>query len=231
MRIHFGNILANWWATNFFRSLQQTTVELRAAREGVADNIKREAQSLFDEGRDSLPDRRARLVLTLCSLILASYRELLILTGDKQRAEEIVGKTLFITNQASGKLIAKAVLLPSRDPLKFLSRFSLKKISEVTYGKSMGFTQEKTSDSVSLIVTHCAFHQFFVDHGEPQLTKLLCLWDRNWMDPINSSSRPIRIERPTTISTGSDVCCFRLVRDEAKESKETVDVLPFAQRH
>ena len=231
MRTHFGNVLANWWAANFFRSLQQTTVELRAAREGVADNIKREAQSLFDEGRDSLPDRRARLVLTLCSLILASYRELLILTGDKQRTEEIVGKTLFITNQGPGKLMAKALLLPSRDPLKFFSRFSVKKISELTYGKSMGFTQEKTSDSLSLIVTRCAFHQFFIDHGEPQLTKLLCLWDRNWMDPINNSRRPVRIERPTTISTGSDVCRFRFVRDEAKLSGETLDVLPLTQRH
>jgi L-2-amino-thiazoline-4-carboxylic acid hydrolase-like protein len=230
VRTNFGSVYANWLAANFFRSLKQTTVELRAAREGVTDNIKREAQALFDGQRTSLPDRRARLILTLCSLILASYRELLILTGEPKRSEEIVGKTLFITNQGLAKLMTLSVTL-ARQPLKVLSRSPLQRISELTYGKSMGFSQEKTDGSVTLVVNRCAFHQFFVDHGEPQLTKLLCMWDRNWMDPINWSDRPVRIERPSTISTGSEVCRFRFVRDGLKENKETVDILPASQGH
>jgi L-2-amino-thiazoline-4-carboxylic acid hydrolase-like protein len=226
MRTHFGSILANRWARNFFRSLHKTTVETTPSHAVVVENIKRQAQGIFDARRASLPDRRARLVLTLCSLILASYRELLNVTGDPKEAEEIVGKTLLQTNQASARVMTRVFILSSRNPFRLLSRVSLKGISELTYGRSMGFDQERTQNSVSLIVNRCAFHQFFIDNGEPQLTQLLCLWDRNWMDPINSSNRPVRIERPTTISTGSETCQFRFVNDELKENKETIDVLP-----
>ena len=189
------------------------------------EKIKRAAQEIFNAREDTLPDRRARLILTMCSLILASYRELLSVMDDEKRAEQIVGKALFQTNQALGTLMSAPLLWP-RKPFKFISRTPLKRISELTYGKSMGFAQERTEHSVSLIVNRCAFHQFFIDNGEPQLTQLLCLWDRNWMDPINTSDRPIKIERPTTISTGSETCQFRFVHDQLKENKETIDILP-----
>lgn len=48
---------------------------------------------------------------------------------------------------------------------------------------------------------------------------------RNWSD------RPVRIQRPSATSTGSEVCRFRFVRDELKEQKQTVDILPSGQGH
>jgi hypothetical protein len=225
MRTHFGSLLANRWAVNFLASLRNVTA--RASFSVVlVENVKRGSQKIFDDERASLPDRRARLVLTLCSLILTSYRELLILTGDSTQASDIVGKALLQTNQKPAKLLTRAFILSLPNPFQLISRVSIKGISRLTYGKSMGFEQERTENSVSLIINRCAFHQFFIDHGEPQLTQLLCLWDRNWMDPINRSRRPLRIERPTTISTGSETCQFRFVQDDVKESRETIDVLP-----
>ena len=201
-------------------------MKTRLSNAVLEETIEREARRIFNGKRASLLDRRARMVLAMCSLILASYRELHILTGDSSQASDLVGKAILQTNQKSARLMTRALVLSSPDPFKLLSRVSLRGISRLTYGKSMGFDQERTENSVSLIVNRCAFHQFFIDHGEPHLTQLLCLWDRNWMDPINSSDRPVRIERPTTISTGSETCQFRFVQDELKESKETVDVLP-----
>lgn len=225
IRTHFGSLLANRWASNFLRSLRDVTAGVPSSAE-VIEKVKREAKIIFDDGRPSLPDRRARMILAMCSLILAGYREYLIITGSSSEGSHIIGQALLQTNQKSANLITRALILSSRDPFRLLSLVSLKGISRLTYGKTMGFDQERTENSVSLVVNRCAFHQFFIDQGEPQLTQLLCLWDRNWMDPINRSNRPVRIERPSTISTGSETCQFRFVRDELKESRETVDVLP-----
>jgi hypothetical protein len=93
------------------------------------------------------------------------------------------------------------------------------------YGKSMQFDHEHTSDGVDMLVRRCSFHQFFVDHGVPGLTLVVCNWDRNWMDLLNASRRPIRSERPTTISTGGDCCRFRFIRDVEKGEHDTNDVV------
>ena len=93
------------------------------------------------------------------------------------------------------------------------------------YGPGMEFDQEDTEGSVDLIVRRCGFHQFFVEHEEPHLTRVFCEWDRNWMDVIDQSNRPVRTERPTTISTGGDCCRFRFIRDAEKSGKEPNDVV------
>lgn len=106
-----------------------------------------------------------------------------------------------------------------------IAKLNMAKWGQRMYGTSMGFAQEQTSDRVTLIVNRCAFHRFFVEHGEPELTQLLCAWDRHWMDVIDSSKKPVRTERPTTISTGGDCCRFHFVRDEAKAGKPKSDVI------
>jgi hypothetical protein len=40
----------------------------------VERDIRREAQALFDERVATLPDKQARVILAMCSLVLASYR-------------------------------------------------------------------------------------------------------------------------------------------------------------
>ena len=42
---------------------------------------------------------------------------------------------------------------------------------------------------------------------------------------LDASPRPIRTERPTTISTGAERCHFHFIRDPAKAGKGTRDVV------
>jgi len=93
-----------------------------------------------------------------------------------------------------------------RDPVKALSRLPLARRGGWAWGKSMGFQQWSAGDRVFRVMSGCAFHSFFVDHGEPQLTQLFCNCDAGWMSASNMSARPIRIDRPTTISTGGKTC-------------------------
>jgi hypothetical protein len=177
-----------------------------------------------------MPDKQARMIVGMCSLVLAAYRELCAGGLDSKEASEVARRAFFRTYQTPTRLMTRVMLSLSRDPVKALARRSLKAMSEKMYGASMEFDQEVTPESVDLIVNRCAFHQFFVDNGEPHLTPIFCGWDRNWMDVVDASRRPMHTERPTTISTGADQCRFRLVRDDSRDRKPPEDVILNSRR-
>ena len=191
----------------------------------LVERTRAAAQALFDGRHQTLPDTQAQTILGMCSLVLAGYRELGTALGDSQTAFTIVKAAFHQTYQTFAKFMYRPLLWFSRDPVKMIAKMNMAKFGQRMYGTSMGFAQEQTSDRVTLIVNRCAFHQFFVEHGEPELTQLLCAWDRHWMDVLDASKRPVRTERPTTISTGGDCCRFHFVRDEAKAGKPKSDVI------
>ena len=185
----------------------------------VIERVRDAAQQLFDAESQSLPDKQAHMILGMCAVVLAAYRELVAVTDDAQRAYTIVDAAFRKSYQTLSKFMYGSLLLFARDPVQRLSRMDLEKRGQKVMGSSMGFAQETNADSTTMIVTRCAFHQFFVDHQEPSLTRLVCAWDRNWMDVLNNSKRSIRIERPSTISTGAETCQFRFIRDTNKQGK------------
>ena len=205
MRLRFGNPVIN--------------VLLLVAR------IRDHTQQVFDASVAALPDPQARVIYAYCSLLLATFREIRAETGDPAGAYAFARTVFQQTLERPWRLLIKLWLWLVRDPVGFLSRWSLARLSQRSYGTSMEFAEEKTDDTVALVVRRCAYHQFFVDHDEPTLTPVLCMFDRIWMDVINRSPRPIRTERPSTISTGGDSCRFRFIRDHNKHSAEPADVV------
>ena len=226
MRMSCGAVTVNRWARSFLRHL---TAEVNKAFPGdgrhVAYRVRDAAQALFDAQSHALPDTQARRNLGMCVLVLAGYREVLGKAGDPQQAFAVVREACYRTSHTPMRLMMRVMLWCIRDPVTWLSRTSLAALSRRQYGASMGFEEEVAPDRATLIVTHCAFHQFFVEHGEPQLTRIICEWDRHWMDVLDASPRPVRTERPTTISTGAERCHFHFIRDTAKAGKGTRDVV------
>lgn len=225
MRLKFGYFTANMWARGFLKNCRRTMNPLVGDMRALEIDIKRQAQAVFDEQVDALPDPKGRIILAMCSLVLASFRSLKVRLDDPSLAFDTVRLTFEKTYARPMQWYYRVWLRLFRDPIGKLQRTSLAKLGQRMYGKSMEFVDEKTDDSVDMLVTHCAFHQFFIDHGEPSLTLLICAWDRNWMDVIDQSSRPVRTERPTTISTGGDCCRFRFIRDPEKSDAELNDVV------
>ena len=220
MKVSFGSLQANSWGNTFLRHLRkEVEVTLPAETRPVLERVRDAAQQLFDAESQSLPDKQAHMILGMCAVVLAAYRELVTVTDDAQRAYTIVDAAFRKSYQTLGKLMYGSLLLFARDPVQRLSGMDLKKRGQKVMGSSMDFAQETSADSTTMIVTRCAFHQFFVDHQEPSLTRLVCAWDRNWMDVLNNSKRSIRIERPSTISTGAETCQFRFIRDTSKQGK------------
>lgn len=95
----------------------------------------------------------------------------------------------------------------------------------IAFGRTMGFDQVDAPDRVTLVVTGCAFHRFFVEEGQPLLTRIVCESDRSWMDTANASRRPIRMERPRTLSTGGNCCEFVQVRSSERSNAGTDVIL------
>jgi len=226
MRLSLGNPFVNAWGKGFLRHL--TTELNRTFPNSIQEILERTrltAQALYDSRSQTLPDRQAGTILGMCSLVLAAYRELKITLGNQQSALDVVKAAVHRNYEAFGKFMNRPLLWISRDPVTLLSRLNLKRWSQWMYGKSMEFEQDTAADRVPLLVNRCAFHQFFVEQGEPELTQLFCAWDRHWMDVIDESKRPVRTERPSTISTGADSCRFHFVRDARKEGKSKIDVI------
>jgi hypothetical protein len=225
MKVAFGSLQANSWGKTLLRHLgKEIEGILPGKTRPVLERVRDTAQQIFDAENQSLPDKQARMILGMCAVVLAAYRELVAVTEDAQRAYTIVEAAYRKSYQTLFKLMYGSLLV-FRDPVRRLSGMDLAKNGQRIMGASMSFGQQKDANSTTMIVTRCAFHQFFVDHGEPSLTRLICAWDRNWMDVLNASKRPIRIERPSTISTGAEACHFRFVRDTDKRDTAAYDVI------
>jgi len=225
MPLNFGNFIANSWGRSFIRSCRRELQGLAPDPELVAARIRDSAQAIFDASAGSLPDKNARTIYAYCSLTLAAFREIAAETGDKAKAYEFARVVFQKSLESRLRLVMKLWLWFVGDPVGFLSRKSLARIGNRKAGAGMEFDEEKTGETVDLIVRRCAFHQFFVKHGEPDLTPVVCAFDRFWMDMIDRSSRPIRTERPSTISTGGDCCRFRFIRDHDKGDVKPSDVI------
>jgi hypothetical protein len=154
------------------------------------------------------------MVIGCGTMILAAYRELVAAGVDRETAYETVRRAFLATFRRSTGMAIRSLLAPSRNPVKSLSGVSLAKLFHALFGALFRFEDRISRNRVDLIVTRCEFHRFFVEQGEPLLTRILCEWDQSWMGPLNASRRPIRAERPATLSTGAPACDFRFSRTE-----------------
>jgi len=230
MRLQFGNPVINVLGYFFIRNCRR---ELRRKAPGadapdadlLAARIRDHTRQVFDRSVMALPDPQARVIYAYCSLLLAAFREFRAETGDAVGAYAFARTVFQQTLERPFSWLIRLWLWLVRDPVGFLSRWSLARLFQRSQGTGMEFAEEKTDDTVVLVVNRCAYHKFFVDHGEPALTPVLCMFDRVWMEIIDLSSRPIRMERPSTISTGGDTCRFRFIRHHNKRGAEPVDVV------
>jgi len=230
----FGGLQGRFWRRSFLGHLR---CHLRTTRLNDVDvivrEVRREATTIYETSPKPDRGRKGHMIVSMCSLVLATYRVINAQTNDASLAFHAAQQTMATTFRAPVRLMLWFYMKLWRDPIGKLSRMNFAKRGRKAYGKSMEFGQEHTSDGLDMLVRRCSFHQFFVDHGVPGLTLAVCNWDRNWMDLLNNSTRPIRTERPTTISTGGDCCRFRFIRDADKQGAATADavLIALAQPH
>jgi hypothetical protein len=224
VRSGFGSFMANAWARSFLAHLTTEMKGIVLYPAIALDRIRKDAETIFWEREHTLPDKQSKTLNASCCVVLAAFREIQSQRSSSQ-SFDLVRRAVYRTYQKPMRFLARLWLSLTRDPLKRLGGNWWKKQSQRMYGAGMQFDQEETADSVDLLVRRCAFHQFFVEHGEPELTRVFCGWDRNWMDIVDEPGRSIRTERLTTISTGGDCCRFRIVRVTGDNSRDVRDIV------
>ena len=83
------------------------------------------------------------------------------------------------------------------------------------YYAFLKFTFERVQDddqAYKLHVNECFFHRFFSENGAPELTKLGCDINANWIDAIDPAKHAARFERPSMLGYGDDKCRFYFYR-------------------
>lgn len=230
----YVDVLTTLWARNFTRHLRRELPEPACAQtRELLPRIRRAAAEIVARKAVHAPDRAALRIAGFSALVLSAYRELCAIGCDRQASRDAVDRAFFNTNDLFFRLYGRA-MVGSPDPVRSMSdaaaagglRHRLRQwMINWTFGKTFHFEEEYTPATADIFITRCGFNQFFVEEGEPSLTTIFCRADRSWMDVVNASSRPVRSERLSTISTGSDRCQFRLVRDEDKRGKPARDVI------
>ena len=213
----YGYIFGGQYLRHLTRLLAGKIPRLNTVR--LTREIKDRAREFMEKERLSLPDRQGYLILVLCAYVLASYQKIRDHSSPEETYEWV--RTAFCkTFQAPYQFLTRIYLMVHKDPFRALSKYSMPEINYKLFGASMCFEERKQENRIDLIVTRCAFHSFFEKYGEPQLTRLFCEWDRNWMDVANASTRPIHVERPSALSVGDDQCVFQFIYDETQQRPE-----------
>lgn len=213
MKGSFGTLHANAWRRAFLRNFRREVASLLPDRANVVvERTASSAQQLFEDHRGQVPDKQGLWIAGLCSLMLAGYRELQAEQVDRKAAYEAVRRATLATHRVPTKWLTRLLLALLRDPVSSLSRMPYLLIVRRVFGTSFSFEERASAGQFDLVVTRCAFNRFFVDHGERQLTLIACEWDRNWIDEVNPSKRPIRVERPITMGAGCERCEFQHIR-------------------
>jgi hypothetical protein len=169
MRVKFGSFMAKAWARSFLAHCRAEMKPVLADSKSRAMRISDNAAALFWNREPSLPDKQTKALIASCCLVLAAYRELRGLLGEAE-AYELVRNSVYCVYQKPMRFLVRAWLWLTRDPLKRLRGNRWRNQSRRMYGAGMQFDQEETENSVDLLVRRCAFHEFFLEHGEPELT-------------------------------------------------------------
>ena len=158
------------------------------------------------------------MVIAVNALILAAYRELVSAGIERVTAYDAVRDTFRGNFSRTTQLGMRIAMRLSRDAVGSLSRVSLARVFHGIFGSSYTFHDRIEDDSVELVITKCAGHDFFVHEGEPLLTRILCGWDHNWLGPIQSSRHDVKVNRPMTLATGAGHCEFRIARGQGQSA-------------
>lgn len=84
------------------------------------------------------------------------------------------------------------------------------------FGAAFDFDHVADDDARYLLdVRRCFFHDVLTASGVPELTTVMCEFDRNWIDAIDPERHGIAFTRDTTIGLGGTHCPFHFRRAPA----------------
>lgn len=195
----------------FLRAIESRAPETRFDRQAFL----RASGAIVPDPAEQLGQKELFLHRVCCD-VLTAYRQLAASAGP-DRAYRIV-RDAYAEADFWPLWPIRLLLAVSSRPFAVMNRLGWAKQVTASVGRFLEVEEVRTPGVLEGRVVACGFNRFFVRHGEPRLTTVFCAADRRWMDLFDASSRPIRTERPTTLSTGGADCRFRFVEDPQKRA-------------
>jgi hypothetical protein len=179
-------------------------------------NVRAEAQRLADGGTHLVCDAQSAAWVGVCSVILASYRDLCNLHNDPWTGLTMVREALMKPfREGIVAYIQERFGITQEAPDGAFERISenFKRGGESRFGSAFKYVQAEQDESRSFTnIEKCLFHDFCRANSAPELTPLLCALDNVWADELSHPKYGIRFERPTTLAEGQDACRFQFTR-------------------
>ena len=198
-------VIEGFWGGLARRLEQPQTSDAWAQMRRLAGELERE------EGA-RVVDAPATINLRIGCAVLAAYLAL----KASRPAEELLDILEQSFVAGAGEMIREHTARFLDDaPDPFQAMVGVSKARE-RYGFGDGFTFERERDddrAYLLNVRRCFWHDLFVGRGAPELTRVLCAFDTNWIAAIDPKRHRLRFERPTTLGLGGDRCAFHFRRE------------------
>lgn len=191
------------------RLIQLGIPDVKSLMRGLEIDIER----IIAGNSKMVEDERTRPHLRLAVLVLASYQTLCSIPLERQQAIEIVEDVFAGIGRTMLRLYTLALLTFSRDPFTAITHAGKSRALQ-QYGREWEFRIEETDSCFSMTATRCFYADFFRAVDAPQLTRVFCRWDQNWIEPINPARHKINFNRPVTIGYGGRECPFIFTRIE-----------------
>jgi hypothetical protein len=173
--------------------------------------IRSEQTALFESKRGLATDEQSTFHLRCGTLALAAYR-ILQLSVPKEDAFEKVRRAFIEPTRADALREMAEMLNTAGDPFRHLVTHT-KCHEEQFLGSSFKFERVQDDDHAYKVHVHeCFYHRFFSENGAPELTKLACDINANWIDAIDPAKHGVRFERPSMLGYGGDKCQFYFYR-------------------
>jgi hypothetical protein len=152
-------------------------------------------------------DERTHPHLRLTATVLAGYRALASVRFQPQESIELIEDVFAGIGRTTLRLYTHALLAFSKDSFTAITRAAKQRALE-QYGRAWQFRIEEIDRTFSMSATKCFYADFFQSVGAPELTRVFCRWDQNWIVSINPAKHKISFERPITIGHGGTECRF-----------------------
>lgn len=188
-------------------------LDLPAARHRkLIRDIQSDADALTAADKTPRPDAMANHHLAAAHLILAADRALAREGIDAERRRGALAHGMATPGRSAMHIATRMLLWGRADKLKALADYSETRIPP-RYGASFEVeTAERSADTFVQSITRCAYHDVFTRNGAPELTTIMCAFDKMWIDAIDPAKDGVRFERPTTLAEGGKSCRFEFRR-------------------
>jgi hypothetical protein len=157
-------------------------------------------------------------LLPTAAFVLAAYRVLYNIIGDKDKVIEILAAAVASQwSDVEGHLRRRlGITQDAPDKAYEMCRVNFKKIGDEQFGCTYMFEQESSGDTESCVnVRKCFFYDFLSTNGALELLlPISCMQDDIWMNELNKPKYKMSMNRSSMLPLGNDDCRYEFKKKE-----------------